>query len=179
MKNLKTFGKALWPPLMVWYNFIYCWFQSLPSLHTLPQVPFYSPSLMRACSHNHAVLPNTTSWKLGHFACQKHTQVLETPGELVHFNKVHFMLLLQTIFQAHTYWVGEAAVACIGEHHVLIQFPLINQAGNSRTSSAIVRRGTKFLHSSSMAAEARNANTGTEMDSHIPSPLVPSLQKQE
>lgn len=89
----------------------------------------------------------------------------------MHF-KVHFMLLFQAIFQAHTQWAGEATAAYEGEHHVLIQFPLINQAGNSRASRDIMRGGTKLSHASSTAAEARNASLGTEMGSYISSPLV-------
>lgn len=59
-------------------------------------------------------------------------------------------------------------MAYIGEHHVLIQFPLIKQAGNCRTSSAFVRGGTELSHASSMAAGARNLSTGTDMGSHPP-----------
>lgn len=69
----------------------------------------------------------------------------------------------------------KATVAYIGKHCVLVQFPLINQTRNSRTSSAAGRRGTKLAGTSSMAAEAKNAHMGTEVGSNIPSPLVPSM----
>lgn len=89
------------------------------------------------------------------------------------------MLLFANYFPSSHQWLGEATVAYIGEHHVPIQFPLMNQAGNSRTSSATVRGDTKLSHASGMVAEARKASTGTEMGSHIPSPLVPPFLKQE
>lgn len=69
-------------------------------------------------------------------------------------------------------------MAYIGEHHVLIQFPLIKQAGNCRTSSAFVRGGTELSHTSSMAAGARNPSTGTDMGSHPPSLFVAPFVKQ-
>lgn len=87
------------------------------------------------------------------------------------------MLLFQTVFQAPSEWVGEATVADVGEHRVLIRFPLIKQAGSCRTSRAFVRGGTEVSHASSMAAGARNTSTGTGMGSHPPSLLVAPFLK--
>lgn len=103
-------------------------------------------------------------------------QVLATPTESLCFKKFILRLSVSaSCFQPHKQRMGEATVAYIGEHCVLVQIPLINQTGNSRTSSAAGRGGTKLAGTLSMAAEAKNAHMGMEVGSLVPSPLVPSM----